>query len=266
MLISEWDDFIRTSVQGGDQKLALSIGVFDGVHLGHQALLERISAGSCPAVITFKQNPKRITSPEHCPGDIFSLKQKLAVLETLGVRRTVLIDFSGDFSKIKGRNFIDLLIKACAVDYLVLGKNFRCGYRLDTGAEDVRAMMLEAGIKTEVLAPVMESGQPVSSSRIRQAVSRGDLAGAARLLGRNLEIDLSEIPVQQKGEYESYDAVSASRIVPPDGTYRILLYGADLGAGNEAEITIDNGKILIPAVSGGNTFSAERVEFIPSSQ
>jgi riboflavin kinase/FMN adenylyltransferase len=266
MLIIEWDDFIGPSRPAGDQKLALSIGVFDGVHLGHQALLKRISAGSCPAVITFRQNPKRITNPDKCPGDIFSLKQKLAVLETLGIRRTVLIDFSGDFCKIKGRNFIDFLIKACPIDYLVLGENFRCGCRLDTGAEDIRAMMLEAGIKTEVLAPIMESGQPVSSSRIRQAVSRGDLAGAARLLGRNLEIDLSEIPVQQKGEYESYDAVSASRIVPTEGKYRTLLYGADSGAGIEAEITIKDGKILVPEAAGGNTFSAERVEFIPSSQ
>jgi riboflavin kinase/FMN adenylyltransferase len=114
------------------------------------------------------------------------LEQKLAVLEFLGVQLTVLIDFSPEFSKICGRDFIDLLLSRRPVQLIALGKNFRCGYQLDTGAEEIQGLAGARVVETWVAPPVMDDGMPVSSSRIRQALAAGRKTEAERLMGRPL--------------------------------------------------------------------------------
>jgi riboflavin kinase / FMN adenylyltransferase len=110
-------------------------------------------------------------------------------LESLGVKLTVLIDFSEKFSKINGRDFIGLLLGSQTVKLIALGRNFRCGYRLDTGAEEIQSLAGARGVEVWVAPPVMDEGQPVSSSRIRQALAAGRRVEAERLLGRSLGID-----------------------------------------------------------------------------
>jgi riboflavin kinase/FMN adenylyltransferase len=271
MRVIEWSRFTGARFTGDflpeDRGLSLTIGVFDGVHRGHQELIRRIvsrSPGS--TVVTFTRNPKQVLSPDTYHGDIFSLKQKLAVFESLGVSRTVLIDFSGDFSKLTGREFIGLLKRRCRIEYVALGTNFRCGHRLDTGAAAIRSWMNEDGVTTDLVRPVMEGRRPVSSSRIRAAVSRGDLSAAALLLGRTVRIDLSDIPARAAGEDLSYDAASAFRILPPEGRYRALLYGAGALEGIETEISIGDGRILVPGKTGGKALSAESVELIQGAE
>jgi FAD synthase len=245
--------------------LAVSIGVFDGVHRGHQRLIEKIvrygaEHGSLPTVVTFKQNPRRLLHPDSWHGDIYSLKQKLEVLKSLGVAQAILIDFSGNFSKISGRDFVDLLKSRNRLDFLAVGANFRCGYRLDTGAAAIQARNQEAGITTEVVSPFLEGGRPVSSSRIRKAIWAGNLVEAAGLLGRRLRIDLSEIPAVKTGAGRVYDAPLAGRVVPPAGGYPARLFQADsadssvLNEGIDTEISIDSdGKIRIPQALGGSS-------------
>ncbi|MDR1239786.1 MAG: riboflavin biosynthesis protein RibF [Treponema sp.] len=265
MRVIDWADFISGKAPPddfpGDQPLSLSIGVFDGVHRGHQELIRRITAESPAAtVITFRQNPRQVLSPEKHQGDIFSLKQKLAVLESLGVSRAVLIDFSGNFSRLTGRDFIGLLKKSCRIGYMALGVNFRCGHRLDTGARSIRTWMMEDGLTADLVEPVMEGRHPVSSSRIRSLVSAGDLAAAAALMGRALRIDLSGMAVSDGGEGRCYDAASVSRITPRPGSYRVLVRGA--GAGRETTVFIKDRKIFIPAKTGDPVFGVEDIEFI----
>jgi riboflavin kinase/FMN adenylyltransferase len=189
------------------------------------------------------------------------------VFETLGVKQAVLIDFSGNFSKITGREFVDLLKIRRRLDFLTIGANFRCGYRLDTDAAAIQAMNREAGIVTEVVSQVLEGGHPVSSSRIRRAILAGNLAEAAALLGRRLRIDLEGIPVVKTGTGVLYDAAAAGRIVPPAGPYPARVFQVDSAGlagssdskeGIKTEISINNdGKILIPLPYGGST-----VEFL----
>jgi FAD synthase len=243
--------------------ISLSIGVFDGVHRGHQELIRRIVAKSpASTIVTFRQNPRQVLSPGKYHGDIFSLQQKLSVLESLGVSRAVLIDFSGNFSKITGREFIDLLKKSRRIGYMALGVNFRCGHHLDTGAAAIRDWMMEDGVTAELVEPVMEGRHPVSSSRIRAAITAGDLAAAAALLGRNARIDLRGLPVTDTGEGRRYDAASAFRLTPRPGTYRVLVYGAVAGGERAAEISIKDGKIFIPGKPDKSVCGAESIEFI----
>jgi riboflavin kinase/FMN adenylyltransferase len=274
MRIIEWHQFTGEippeSGRGGeplpeDRGLSLTIGVFDGVHRGHQELIRRVvSRSPCSTAVTFIQNPKRMLSPDGYQGDIFSLRQKLAVFESLGISRTVLIDFSENFSKLTGREFIRLLKRHCRIEYVALGMNFRCGCRLDTGAEAVRSLMNEDGIVTDLVRPVMDGRRMVSSSRIRAAVSAGDLSAAAALLGRNVRIDLSDIPVRAAGEGFAYDVASAFRILPPAGRYTALVYGTDGDKGIKTGISIGGGAVLVPGKTGGKALNAESVELISS--
>jgi FAD synthase len=132
-------------------------------------------------------------NPAGFTGDIYSLEQKLGLLDALGVKLTVLIDFSEEFSKINGRDFIDLLI-GCGADaggqpvvLLALGENFRCGHGQDTGVGEIRSLAKARGVETWVAPPVMDDGKPVSSNRIRQALAAGRFEEAQRMLGRPLD-------------------------------------------------------------------------------
>jgi riboflavin kinase/FMN adenylyltransferase len=145
--------------------------------------------------------------------------------------------------------------------YLAIGGNFRCGYRLDTGADLIKRMNGEAGVSTEVVAPLMEGSVPISSSRIRSAISAGGISEAAALLGRNVEIDLAGLSAVPVPGGMLFDAPSQCRVTPPLGRYPALLYEADSPEGSppgvQTEISVENGGVFVPA-----PFKAERVELI----
>jgi FAD synthase len=126
-------------------------------------------------------------NPDGFAGDIYTLEQKLGLLEDLGVKLTALIDFSEEFSKINGRDFIDLLLGGQPVTLLALGENFRCGHGRDTGVAEIQSLARARGVEAWVAPPVMDGGKPISSNRIRQALAAGRFEEAQRMLGRPLD-------------------------------------------------------------------------------
>jgi riboflavin kinase/FMN adenylyltransferase len=139
-------------------------------------------------VVTFTQNPKRIFSPEAYDRDIITLEEKLTLFEEMGIRRTILIDFSENFSRMEGRVFIDLLIDKGKMVFLAVGSNFRCGYRLTANTAAIQRQTRERGIETEIVEPVLDKGEFISSSMIRLAIKTGDFAKASSALGREFTI------------------------------------------------------------------------------
>ena len=169
---------------------AMTVGVFDGVHLGHQALIERIvQRGPNPTVITFRENPKKFLSPEKYDNDIFNLDQKMAAFDSFGVSQVILIDFFENFCTLSGRELFDILAERGGMAYLAIGTDFRCGYRQETDADSVREMNEQRGIVTEIVPtvnlPAAFGGGSVSSSRIRSAILSGDHRLAAALMGHS---------------------------------------------------------------------------------
>jgi riboflavin kinase/FMN adenylyltransferase len=234
--------------------LALSVGVFDGVHRGHQRLITKIleyagEHGGPGGVITFRQSPRRVLHPKTYPGDVYSLPQKLKTLEGLGVGFAVLIDFSGDFSRISGEEFTAFLRKR-RIAYLALGANFRCGYRLDTGARRMRDMMAEGGTLTDLEPQLRLGGAPVSSSRIRESIRSGDIAGASELLGRPYSLDLTGLcPGLDEGVF-SWDLGKAGRVLPPAGLYDVRIRSG--AAVYPAEIVLDSRRLVLKRNSAPN--------------
>jgi cytidyltransferase-like protein len=188
MQLFNWDELeTQKPIKSLGRKTALTIGVFDGVHRGHQALIKRISQkvpDLVPGVITFRENPKKTAQPANFEGDIIDFDTKISLLEGFGVAFGVIIDFSENFSKIDGRSFLEALYRHLNPAYIALGINFHCGYRRDTDADGFKSMAEELGIMAEIVEPVLEGGFPVSSSRIRAELKAGRNDTAALLLGR----------------------------------------------------------------------------------
>ena len=201
MLVIEWAQFLRSGLPLGEKLSSMTIGVFDGVHRGHQALIERVVShnlpGLCPAqpgmeagkrdytptVITFRQNHKTGETP-----DIQTFHQKIEVLERLGIKITIVIDFTESFRRMAGIDFLEILLKHGNIGFFAVGSDFRCGYRLDTDADAIQKYFSSHNIPSEIVPEVMEDGLPISSSRIRSAIACGDLALAEKMLGRPLSM------------------------------------------------------------------------------
>jgi riboflavin kinase/FMN adenylyltransferase len=238
----------------------MTVGGFDGVHRGHALLLTTVLsyAGFEPTVITFRRSPKALLRPGDYPGDIYTLAQKLEIFEARGISHTVLIDFSRNFSKLNGRDFIEFLVRG-GLRRLVVGSNFRCGYRMDTGIEQIRELLVPRGIPVDVIKSLMYGAAPVSSSRIRTALRGGDIALASELLGRPFELDLA------CGGPDGED--KRRGIGPgilPSGVYQVLIRsGGASGARKEVrtKIRIDSGRVLIPL-----SVDARRIEFLPDTK
>jgi len=218
--VLSWDVFIGQR-QLRNTTVALSIGVFDGVHLGHQTLLKKIVTHpeSEPAVLTFRFNPRRFLKPHLFPGDITSQLQKLEILAELGVKTVILIDFSNDFSKLSGNDFLMAIRQSCNLTYLVLGDNFRCGFEGKTSAYDVRKIMAAYNTPVEIAPPVSWKGATLSSTRIRAALREGQIKDAAEMMGRNYIIDIANTPQNIEDSYRTIEKMGLHQVVPPPGTY-----------------------------------------------
>ncbi|NLJ47404.1 MAG: FAD synthetase family protein [Treponema sp.] len=204
-----------------DSSAAVTIGVFDGVHIGHRVLIDRVlsRAGELePTVVTFRQNPKELLHPDTFHGAVLTLRQKLENLEESGIGTCVLIDFSGNFSKLSGTEFLSALADGGRTRYLAVGTDFRCGHRLSTDAVSVRRIGLSLNVETEIVDPVLYHGRTVSSSRIRRAVLEGRLPDAFAMLGRPYVLDLRDLVPSVEDRFWRYDGIR--QVLPPPGEYR----------------------------------------------
>lgn len=260
MRVLDWAEFAAGGI-ADPNGTAMTIGVFDGIHRGHQALLERVlSSGLYPVVVSFTRSPKFVLRPETTEGDIMGVDQKLRLFEQMGVALAVMIDFSEKFSKLSGKEFIDLLQDRGNLHRLVIGSNFRCGYRHSTDAALIQAMNRAAGIPTEVVEPLMAGGARISSSRIRAAIAAGGLVEASALLGRRVEIDFAGLSATPGPGGVRFDLAAKNRIMPPPGRYPVVLF-EDSPTGIEMDVSINRDGVFIPT-----PFNAVRIEFLNGSQ
>lgn len=238
MIVATWEDFIagRTAAGPGlrERPCRLTIGVFDGVHLGHRRLIgavtgsgDREEAHPLPVVVTFRRPPGQVLGKAGQPGLILSLSQKLRRMASLGVGAAVLIDFSEEISTLSGRDFIDLLRGRLAIERIVVGPNFRFGWNRNADVRDLEAMLAGGPTTVQAIEPVLRGGEVVSSSRIRRAVRDGDLDGAAVMLAAPHEIDLAGL-VEAAGSAEfRIPRSSVEQVLPAAGRWAVTGHGPD---------------------------------------
>jgi len=184
MKIINWEEFQKNEPLIGSsmEKTSMTVGIFDGVHRGHQVLIKKIvsyNKNYLPAVITFRQNHKTAGNEQK---DIQTFQQRLLMLENLGIKLTVVVDFTETFMEMPGFEFLEILLKYGNVGFFAAGSDFRCGRALDTNASIIKTFFNSRNIPVEILPNVMEGSQPVSSSRIRKAIADNDITLAQTML------------------------------------------------------------------------------------
>lgn len=189
---------------------AVTIGNFDGIHLGHQAMLARLTAraasvGAAPAVLTFEPHPREIFTPAAAPTRLTSLREKLEILRALGVAHVHVCRFSKPFAALSAEDFVRrILVDGLKARYVLVGDDFRFGAKRVGDIELLRRMGAEYGFEAETLPTVEAAGQRASSTAIRDALAAGDMALAAQMLGRPYSISGRVVGGDQLGRKIGY--------------------------------------------------------------
>ena len=184
----------RTIPDAADTPVALTIGNFDGVHLGHQAMLARLSAaarerGLPSCVMTFEPHPREFFAPDQAPTRLTSLREKLELLERAGVDRVHICRFNFDFAKTAPEDFIERLLQSgLGARWIQVGDDFRFGARRAGDFTMLKAAAGRCNFEVHAMTSVMVEGVRVSSTAVRERLAAGDMDGAQRLLGRAYSI------------------------------------------------------------------------------
>lgn len=236
--VFSWDDVINPASELKNltkSGSALSIGGFDGPHIGHRELFNRVfdfkksNPDVKTGIVTFNFPPKASKNPTDFIGELSSIKLKLEYFEEIGFDFIVLIDFSCDFSKIKGRDFLTFLKNSCSMQFLVAGSDFRCGYKLDTDVNRISEFASQNGVSFNVVADCLFEDFRISSTIIRKFVQNGELEKASKLLGRPYALDVENAVYnvnEETGQLQIANS-SVTQVLPPVGEYKVLVTLAD---------------------------------------
>lgn len=213
---------------------ALSVGGFDGPHLGHRELFQQVidyktKNNVVSGIVTFNFPPKAAKNPTDFTGELSTIKLKLEYFEDLDFDFVIVIDFSCDFSKIKGRDFLAFLKNSCSMQFLVAGSDFRCGYKLDTGILQISEFAAQNGVSFNVVADCLFEDFRISSTIIRKFVQNGKLEKASKLLGRPYALDLENAIYNVNEETSQLQIANSSviQLLPPVGKYQVKVTLAD---------------------------------------
>ena len=170
-----------------------ALGMFDGVHAGHAALIGRAvsearARGVLAVAVTFRASPLRTLCPDRAPGDIQTLAEKLDSLRALGVDAAVCEEFTAEYARRPGLDFARDLSGKLRAQAVVAGFNYTFGDRGACGARELERMGRELGYEVMIMEPVSIEGGAVSSTRIRERLAQGDIAAVNAMLGRPYEL------------------------------------------------------------------------------
>jgi riboflavin kinase/FMN adenylyltransferase len=205
-----------------------TIGNFDGVHLGHRRILEKVVARAREAdrpsvAITFEPHPLSVLRPDSAPRRLQTLRQKEEALEAIGIENLLVIPFTRDFSLTEPEEFVrSVLCSRLAVSEVYLGSHFAFGRGKRGDIALLKRMGPECGFIASSVEEVVFEGEPVSSSRIRTAIARGDVVRANAMLGREYEIDGLVAKGEKVGRKIGYPTINLepeNELHPADGVY-----------------------------------------------
>ena len=212
----------------GSRKVCLAIGVFDGVHLGHQQIIRQTVADArghdaVAVVVTFDKHPSLIVAPDRAPLQIFSRSQKLRAIEALGADALLEIPFDKSFSEKSGEVFIHELARDLGkIHSICVGANFVFGHRRSGNVALLKKLGAELDFHVHGLAAVSLDGQVVSSTRIREMIRAGNFDSASQMLGRPYAICGRVMAGDQIGGglgFPTANLDAAELLLPPNGVY-----------------------------------------------
>jgi riboflavin kinase / FMN adenylyltransferase len=218
----------------------LTIGTFDGIHLGHQALLKGLLQAARQqqaqaAVLTFHPRPKTVLAP-HLPSNDYltTSAERVALLEQLGLDTLIITPFTLEFAQTDARDFMQQVVKQVNLVEFWAGHDFALGKNRAGNMLQLAALGRELGYTVREVEPIQVNGEPVSSTRIRDLLRHGDMRGAAQLLGRYPALSGMIVTGQQRGRNLGFPttnlATPPERLIPANGVYATLAYLPGLGS------------------------------------
>jgi len=214
----------------------ITLGNFDGLHLGHQELIRKIilraeETGGLSMVVTFRPHPLKILAPEKCPPLISIYEEKIQLLEKLGIDVLVKIPFTLDFAAMEPRNFVkNILVDLLGAREIFVGYNYRFGKGRKGNIQLLRDLGKELGFIVREVEQVSLSGEVISSTRIRQLLINGDVEHAAKLLGRPYALCGIVVKGDGRGRglgFPTANIASRHSIIPSNGVYAVRLFVRD---------------------------------------
>ena len=211
------------------KKPVVTLGTFDGVHLGHRGLIEKVlkearSRSTRAVVLTFEPHPRTVISPNEAPKLLTTLVEKLKRFEEMGVEEVAVLRFDLNLSELEAVSFVrQVLIRKLDLGKLIIGYDHCFGKDRSGGIALLKKLSKEFTFDLEVFGPVHHRGEPISSSRIRKAISAGEFDEALEMLGQDYLVSGERVPGKGRGRELGFPTLNMStveyKLLPPEGVY-----------------------------------------------
>ena len=216
-----------------DKDMVLTIGVFDGVHLGHKYLLSQLKEcarqeGLLSGVVTFRQHPQAVLSPQTELPCLTDLAQRIRLLKEEGIKAVITLSFTPELAQLSTHQFIELLKKYLRMRGLVIGPDFALGRNREGDTNALNTLGRDMGFNVTVVPPLVINGEVVSSTTIRNALAEGDMKRVHNLLGHPFSLQGRVIAGVGRGVELGFPTanleVDPQQALPPDGVYATWTY------------------------------------------
>ena len=206
----------------------LTLGVFDGLHLGHQLIMQTVverarAVNAVPTVITFSPHPRAVLHPKSAPPLLQTFDQKIEALGVLGIEQTIVIHFDQAFAQIRAQDFLsDVVVDRLHAKEVYLGRGFAFGHGREGNIELLRQVSERLGFRADEVPEVRLRGRRVSSSRIRELLQNGQVNLARRMLGRPYGVEGRVVRGDQRGAQLGFPTANLqpqNRVIPRGGVY-----------------------------------------------
>jgi riboflavin kinase/FMN adenylyltransferase len=208
--------------------VVLTLGVFDGLHLGHQLIISRVVAraralGAVPTVLTFDPHPRAVLHPESAPPLLQTFDQKIEAFGVLGVEQAIVVRFTREFAGVRAEEFLkDVVHERLQAREVYLGRGFAFGRGRAGDIDLLRRVSGELGFFADEVPEVRLRGQRISSSRIRELLAAGRVNLARRMLGRPYGVEGRVVRGHERGRTIGFPTANlrpANRVIPRAGVY-----------------------------------------------
>ena len=218
------------------QGCVATIGNFDGVHLGHQAVFEKLlqegrELGVPATVITFEPQPLEFFAPDKAPGRLTRLREKLSAIKEAGIDQVLLLEFGRRLAAMEAEDFVKhILVDGLGIKHLYVGDDFRFGKGRAGNVDLLRKMGAESGFTVDYLPTVSLKDERISSTRVRNALSAGDLDEAEACLGRRYRICGRISHGDKRGRTIGFPTANVDlhrKVSPLKGVFAVKVYGVE---------------------------------------
>jgi riboflavin kinase/FMN adenylyltransferase len=206
----------------------VTLGVFDGLHLGHQLIMQTVverarTIGAVPTVITFEPHPRALLHPESAPPLLQTFDQKIEALGVLGIEQTIVIHFDQDFAQIRAEDFLrDVIVDRLHAKEVYLGCGFAFGHGREGNIDLLRSVSKSLSFLADEVPELRLRGRRVSSSRIRELLQQGRVGIARRMLGRPYGVEGRVVRGAERGVKLGFPTANLhpqNRVIPRNGVY-----------------------------------------------